>query len=553
MLFQSKFSRKGWFTGLVVSLVASVLVACGGGGGSTSSSTQPIYTMVFDAGSSGTRVNFYKVVSGNGGYPQITLLDSQSFDDNGINDFLSGVGTINRAAWTASSSTGLPSNYNPSSCTMTTGVANGDQATVGPCVIQPLLDSMAGAMAAVGVTASQVKVELFATAGMRTMSLFNGGSYNDTEIANFYNTMKSYTQTTKGFTVGEFRTSNGNSEEGVWTWINLNDQYYNAFGGNTTYYTGTPTTRGDFEVGGSSMQVAFPTTSITPSAANNVYSVTINGHSYNVFSKTYLGLGGDDARKFMRSYNYNNTAIPSSTYTGLDCFGSNAGPSNTQEDSGVALFNTSAFNIASVITNFFPSITANPSATNATGVTWATVLSNTLAPLVMSGPGVYNLSTCTTKYNNVTNAVIELPRNNYGTDNQSSAASYSSLITKVASSSAPFVGLDGFYYTSQSLGLVPSGQLKSNFDRSQFTTAIASTCPNSGAGPSGTNLNAVRVCPDAAYMNNFLWQFSNSGGLFSSNTGATFEGVVPSNLYPGGVKTAVLTWTRGYLLQKYAN
>lgn len=542
MLFQSKFSRKSWFAGLIVSLVASVLVACGGGGGSSTTNTQPIYTMVFDAGSSGTRINFYKVIPGNGGYPQITLLDSQSFDDNGINDFLSGVGTIDRAAWTVSSSTGLPSNYNPSSCTMTTGVANGDQATVGPCVIQPLLDSMAGAMAAAGVTASQVKVELFATAGMRTMSLFNGGSYNDTQIASFYNTMKSYTQTTKGFAVGEFRTSNGNSEEGVWTWINLNDQYYNAFGGNTTYYTGTPTTRGDFEVGGSSMQVAFPTTSISPSAANNVYSVTINGHSYNVFSKTYLGLGGDDARKFMRSYGYSNTN--QAGYTGLDCFGSAANASNTTEDSGVSLFNAL----------FFPAVTT-PVSGNPTGITWATILSNTGSgtPLVMSAAGAYNLSTCSAKYNDVTSDVIALPRNNYGTDNQGSAASYSSLITKVAASSVPFVGLDGFYYTSQSLGLVPAGQLKSNFTQSQFTAAIASTCPNGGTGPTGSRINDVRVCPDAAYMNNFLWQFSNSGGLFSSNTGAAFEGVVPSNLYPAGVKTAVLTWTRGYLLQKYAN
>lgn len=262
----------------------------------------PIYTAVIDAGSSGTRINFYKITNPSG-YPQVTLLDNQKFDDNGINDFLASKGTINPAAWTARPSTGLAPGYVATGCTMTASTTNGGPSQVSPCVIQPLLDSMSGAMTTAGVAANQVKVELFATAGMRTMSQFNGGSYTDSEIENFYQIMKSYTQNTKGFTVGDFVTSNGNSQEGVWTWVNLNDQYYNAFGGNNTYYSGAPTTRGDFEVGGSSMQIAFPTT-LSPGDANNVYTVSINGYTYNVYSKTYLGLGGDDARKFMRSYGY---------------------------------------------------------------------------------------------------------------------------------------------------------------------------------------------------------------------------------------------------------
>jgi hypothetical protein len=254
-----------------------------------------IYTMIIDAGSSGTRINFYRVVGGNGGYPQITLLDSQEFGDNGINDFLDGKGTIDPAAWipTENDPTGLPNGYSPSGCNMTASSTNGGQADVGPCVIQPLLDSMAGAMSSAGVSASQVKVELFATAG---------GSYTDAQILNFYSVMRNYANSTKGFAVGNFQTSNGNSQEGIWTWTNLVDQYYNAFGGNTTYYTGSPTVRGNFEVGGSSMQVAFPTSLALGN--DNVYNVTINGRSFNVFSKTYLGLGQDDARKFMRAFNY---------------------------------------------------------------------------------------------------------------------------------------------------------------------------------------------------------------------------------------------------------
>lgn len=551
MLFQSKFSRKGWFTGLLVSLVASVLVACGGGGDSASTSTtQPIYTMVFDAGSSGTRVNFYKVVPGNGGYPQITLLDNQKFKDNGINDFLSGNGTINTASWTATSSTGLPPTYTAPGCNMTSSSSNGGPNDVSPCVIQPLLDSMAGAMAAAGVTASQVKVELFATAGMRTMALFNGGNYSDSQIASFYDTMKNYTQSTKGFTVGEFRTSNGNSEEGVWTWINLNDQYYNAFGGNTTYYTGNPTTRGDFEVGGSSMQVAFPTASIAPSDANNVYSVTINGRSYNVFSKTYLGLGGDDARKFMRSYGY----TTGSGYTsGVECFGTNATASNSVEDSGVALFYNSVF---------FPSVTPTSTAVN---LTWDTIMpvsgnvqgTSILTPLQLpSSGGVYNWATCTNKYNDVTNSVITLPRNNYGTLNEGGAASYPDLVDKVKSSSAPFVGLDGFFYAAKELGLASATAI---YNTGVTQAAVAATlgtsgsvCSNGGSGPTPvtgeTNVvkSSMSTCANATYMQNFLWQ---ANGLFTSSNSPLFDGVVPSD-YQG---KAVLTWTRGYLLKKYAN
>ena len=525
---------------LIALFVSATLVACGGGDGGSSANNSPVYTMIFDAGSSGTRVNFYKVVPGNGGYPQVTLLDNQKFKDNGINDFLNGTGTIKTSAWTASAATGLPSGYSAPGCTMTSTSTNGGQSDVSPCVIQPLLDSMAGAMTAAGVTASQVKVELFATAGMRTMAIFNGGNKTDTQIASFYQTMKDYAQSNKGFVVGDFATSNGNSQEGLWTWVNLNDQYYNAFGGNTTYYTGTPTTRGDFEVGGSSMQVAFPTSSITPSDANNVYTVSINGRSYNVFSKTYLGLGGDDARKYMRSYDY---STGGAGYTGLDCFGSNANSTNTEEDSGVALF----------FASFFPAVTT-PGAGNPTGITWPTFVSNVLGltpatPLVMSAAGSYNLGTCSGKYNNVTTSVMLLPRNNYGTLNQGVSATYSDFITKVGASSAPFVGLDGFYYASRDLGLVSSAQLKTNFTRAQFTSALSSTCPDGGAGPGGTALFDVSVCANAAYMNNFLWQFSGTGGLFTSGTGVSFEGVVPSDVG----NTSVLTWTRGYLLLKYAN
>ena len=255
-----------------------------------------IYTAVFDAGSSGTRVSLYEVIPGL--KASITPIgNTKKYKDSGINDFMSGNGTI--AVGTGKNE--LPTL--PANCSGTTGLG---QSQVGPCVLQPLLDYVTTQLPT-GVNATDVKVELFATAGMRTEDIKNGGAFTTAQITNFYdNIMKLYVRSTPlsggavYSNVGEFKTINGNSEEGVWSWINLNDVYYDTFA--TPRVCGSNQI-GDFEVGGSSMQVAFPVNS-TPTESGNVYNVNINGCSINVYSKTFLGLGGDDARKFMRAYNY---------------------------------------------------------------------------------------------------------------------------------------------------------------------------------------------------------------------------------------------------------
>ena len=201
-------------------------------------------------------------------------------------------------------------------------------------------------LAANGLTRAQVKTELFATAGMRTEDKRNGGSYTTGQIAAYYQIMKSYV-TGMGFATGEFKTINGNSEEGVWTWVNLNDYYYNIFGGNPAVSQTIQPPVGDFEVGGYSMQIAFPTNT-TPNNESNVYPVAINGKTFNVYSKTILGLGGDDARKYVRAYGY------SSQNGGLDCFATGATISSTTEDSGIALYPSTILN-----PNIFPANTVD--------------------------------------------------------------------------------------------------------------------------------------------------------------------------------------------------
>ena len=250
----------------------------------------PFHEVVIDAGSSGTRLSyFYVTPSLPGGKATVSLQFTKKYKDSGINDFMSGQGTISTSV--------LPSPSLPSGCTGTSGLG---QSQVGPCVLQPLLDYLTTQLS--GTAKSAVKIELFATAGMRTEDVKNGGSFTSAQITNFYdNIMKPYVVNTVQYTdVGAFKTINGNSEEGVWSWINLNDLRYNTFApgngcGNNQI--------GDFEVGGSSMQVAFPVNA-TASDPANIYNVNINGCSINVYSKTFLGLGGDDARKFMRAYNY---------------------------------------------------------------------------------------------------------------------------------------------------------------------------------------------------------------------------------------------------------
>lgn len=258
--------------------------------------TTPFYTGIFDAGSSGTRLSLFKVnPSMPGGKADVQLVFSQNFNDEGINDFLNGQGEID--------SNVLPNKILPKNCHKSNSLGPKD---VGPCVIQPLLDSLTNNLPN-GITSNDIKIELFATAGMRTEERANGGSHTTDQIKNFYEiSLKQYIRKTtfiNGSTylnLGEFKTLNGNSEEGLWTWINLNDIYFEVFN-NKGQCGRSP--MGSFEVGGSSMQIVFPINQEV-SEESNIYKININGCSINVFSKTFLGLGSDDARKFMRSFNY---------------------------------------------------------------------------------------------------------------------------------------------------------------------------------------------------------------------------------------------------------
>jgi hypothetical protein len=219
-----------------------------------------LHTAVIDAGSSGTRLFLYRVEPGP--FARVEKLLEKEFPtmasgakEDGINNFV------------------LPDD--PAA-----------EATVVPEIIDPLLEHASGFLGRLGVAPAQVEVNLLATAGMRYAVL-----HGRPAIDRLYATIRSGVGR-HGFPVGEVRTTCGSEEEGVWTWINLNDLLVRAFDGDGEAV-------GVVEVGGSSLQLTFPTDE-DPDAVAHVHRVELAGRRFAVSCRSFLGLGQDDARKEMR-------------------------------------------------------------------------------------------------------------------------------------------------------------------------------------------------------------------------------------------------------------
>lgn len=221
-----------------------------------------MYTVVIDAGSSGTRLFLYRVEPGP--YPRVDKIAQNEFAtmpsgarEDGINNFVD--------------------------------PANPDrERLVGPEVIEPLLDSILPDLRERDVSPAAVEVNLFATAGMR----YAEGLHGAEAIYRFYGRIKEAIAN-KGFTIGDVRTARGACEEGLWTWTHLNDWRHSIF-------TSDAAPVGIIEIGGSSTQFSFPVAG-APNPEANIFPVAINGKSFSVFCRSYLGLGQDDARKAMRA------------------------------------------------------------------------------------------------------------------------------------------------------------------------------------------------------------------------------------------------------------
>jgi hypothetical protein len=246
--------------------VLSLLVACSGG---SSPAQGPRYEAVLDAGSGGTRLFLYQITPGS--YPLVlkvfeseNSIQPNGFKEDGINNF----------------TCGNQPGYSPPSA-------------VAPQVITPLLNTLASTLLGLNTPKNQVTVNLLATAGMRTSENICG----QTAVNSLYEVIRQDINSA-GFKVGDVRTSNGDSEEGVWTWISLNDYMNNIFK-DPSRPTVNSAPVGVVEIGGSSAQISYPT-NLAPNSAQNIYRVSINGNNFSVFNRTYLGMGSTDARKKMR-------------------------------------------------------------------------------------------------------------------------------------------------------------------------------------------------------------------------------------------------------------
>lgn len=241
--------------------------------------TGPVYTAIVDAGSGGTRLFFYKVTKAP--YPELKLLFKQVVDDIPDASYQPDDGIDNYAC---------PPGDDPA--------AQAFYATknVNPNVMFPLWNGLKAELSAMApaVNPADVIVKVFATAGMRTASEVCGKA----AVQDLYAVIRAG-MTEKGLTnaANEARTINGAKEEGLWTFINTNDEYANAFERPNHPKPRAPAV-GTLEVGGSSIQIVYPIGggSTDPKAIN----FKINNRSMTVHADSILHLGQDDMRKALR-------------------------------------------------------------------------------------------------------------------------------------------------------------------------------------------------------------------------------------------------------------
>ena len=397
------------------------------------------HVVVIDAGSSGTRLYFYTVMPD--GNISIVLSNFEFKDEDGIDNFV---------------------------CDPLLPRSN-----VMKVVITPLLTRLKEVAKAMNppVAIKSIEVNLLATAGMRSRQILCESQYpgkGAQKVAALYKIIRKGISS-NGFKVGEVRTSDGNKEEGPWTWLNLNYVLQKL---DLPY--------GDLEVGGSSTQIVFPVDPLTNPVndANNIFSISYKGKKYTIFSKSYLGLGQDDARKWLRN---SSVAAPERCWaTGFD----------------------KALDVGEKETTY------NKLARN----------------------GLFDYTACSGYYRQY----IEEKIAEQGGSPQAGR------------SLGDFVGLDGTWYAYEYF-LTPPADFPS-----QLTTAIPSLCANSSSFESISTKKDVQFqCPNGTYVATLMF---DSRGLFNGSQRSVTLSRSNDRMVVVGDKNVVereITWTRGYLLQRY--
>jgi len=245
----------------------------------TAQAAEPSYTAVVDAGSGGTRLYLYKVMPGP--YPTNELLLSKQSDDAPDTPYEEDDGIDNYACFTGDDPAAQ---------------AFYATANVNPYVMDALWSSVNERIKTVtpAITSADVVVKVFATAGMRTAVEKCGQG----PVDHLFEVIKSG-MASAGFTnpANEARIIDGAKEEGLWSFVNANDEYKNAFGRpNDPKPPQAPV--GVLEVGGSSVQIVYPYTPVSPGP--NDVQIHINNRVFTVHAQSWLHLGQDDMRKSLR-------------------------------------------------------------------------------------------------------------------------------------------------------------------------------------------------------------------------------------------------------------
>ncbi len=389
------------------------------------------YHAVIDAGSSGTRLFLYEVRQG--AYPHVDLVAEvenatmpNGEREDGINNFI-----------------------DPRQPELITSVV--------PLTIAPLLDVAATLLVERQVLPADVVVDLFATAGMR----YTENMFGSAIVAAFYEQIRQGI-VCAGFVAGEVRTSDGQMEEGVWTWINLNDLERDVFRTDNNPV-------GVVEVGGSSAQFSFPLPHRLDKAVDTK-AVLINGRYFEVQCQTYLGLGQDDARKKMRQKLAAGSAV---------CF---PGGFDAKYDVGDTLDGVGHFRLTDA--------------------------------------GRFDFERCDDAYEMLIAAIDE-----------------TSPLPDLTASYVEFVGTDAIFHATRYWEIEREPML--------LAQMIMAYCHDHDAFPGiETNEFVQAQAANATYIRALLF---GRKGLFSGNP-EKLLGAIP-NKRDGKTR---LTWTRGYLLQKYA-
>jgi apyrase len=157
--------------------------------------------------------------------------------------------------------------------------------------LKNLLDDAVTVLKNAHVDPQTVSVNVLATAGMRLLP-------SDTQQA-IYKSVKYYISSNYTFAIDHVETISGQME-GVYGWVDVNYLAKN-FEANTK-------TLGTIDMGGASTQIAFE----TPNASKpeDKITVKIGQKTYTLFSKSFLGLGQDQALAVMNKNPAANTCYP---------------------------------------------------------------------------------------------------------------------------------------------------------------------------------------------------------------------------------------------------